>query len=180
MPLPGRQKTFGLENCRDLLRKLEWEVEGLKGTFPTDLDDLAFRAFNAVVTAWHIADWVWEDMDPDQRDALGDEWGTTLRNKGAFRYALRQQNREVALCREIATASKHVEVIQSPDDTIDAALSAGPGAAITGATSDVLLAPCPVWALKVLDGEQRRPILDVLEGAFAFWTEFIYQRRIAR
>jgi hypothetical protein len=27
MPLPGREQTFALENCRDLLSKLEREIE---------------------------------------------------------------------------------------------------------------------------------------------------------
>ncbi len=180
MSLPSREKTFGLENCRDLLRKLEWEMEGLKAASPNDPDDLAFHAFNAAVTVWHIGDWVWNDMTQEHRDALADEWGKPLNVNGNFLSAVRQENREIGLCREIATASKHVEVSQSPDLTVDTVVSAGPATAITVATNGVPEAPSPIWALKVLDRGQRRSILEVLEGALAFWTEFIYQRGIAR
>jgi hypothetical protein len=53
MALPGRDKTFALENCRDLLRKLEREIE----RFTAARDDVEGRidhAFNIVVTAWHL------------------------------------------------------------------------------------------------------------------------------
>ena len=53
MALPDRDKTFALENCRDLLRKLEREIE----RFTAARDDVEARidhAFNIVVTAWHL------------------------------------------------------------------------------------------------------------------------------
>jgi hypothetical protein len=59
MPLPGRDKTFALENCRDLLNKLEREIDRLSAA--RDRDDLTTMidtAFNAAVTAWHLCDWV--------------------------------------------------------------------------------------------------------------------------
>jgi hypothetical protein len=48
MPLPGRDKTFALENCRDLLNKLEREIDRLSAA--RDRDDLTTMidtAFNA-------------------------------------------------------------------------------------------------------------------------------------
>jgi hypothetical protein len=73
MPLPGREQTFALENCRDLLSKLEREIERYRAirtekvAAAADLTDLAF---NIAVTAWHLCDWVFADMNDEQQEKL--------------------------------------------------------------------------------------------------------------
>lgn len=183
MAIPSREKTFALENCRDLLRKLEWEVAGLRATDPNDLDELAFRAFNAAVTAWHMGDWVWADMTEDQRNGLRTDWKHRLSNLGEFRSRAREISRAIGLCREIATASKHVEVTQSPDPTVETTASAAVSDVVVN--GDLVVAgdsPVTVtaWALNVRDDDKLRPFLEVLDEALTFWTEFIYPRKIAR
>ncbi len=167
MALPGQKKTFALENCRDFLDKLEWEIDELKNTPSNDARGLAYRSSNAFVTAWHIADWVWKSMTKDHKESLRDEWNLKMLTKGEFMYGLRQRNRELATCREIATAIKHVE-LRSPDETVNTSISA---------TRDSLISTR--WVLEVLDGEVRRPVLEVLEGALNIWTPFIYERKIS-
>lgn len=192
MALPGREKTFGLEGCRCLLAKLEWEINRLKDTPPNDADSLMYGAFNAAVTAWHIADWAWADMSEDQKDCLRtgwqadlELWGITLRDGGNFLHALRKKNRDLAICREIATASKHVEVTQHPDPTIDTAVSASDSRVLSNGGETVTdindqFVTVPRFVLKVSDGAERRPFLEVLDGTLKFWTEFIYPRNIDR
>jgi|SRR3974390_1967907 len=63
MALPGRDKTFALENCRDLLNKLGREIERFKSD-PTDIEARVDFAFNNVVTAWHLCDQVNADLTP--------------------------------------------------------------------------------------------------------------------
>ena len=184
MAIPSQKKTFGLEDCRDLLRKLEWEIEGLRNTPPDDLDGLAFRAFNAFVTAWHMGDWVWKTMTEDQHEALRNDWAApAMKDDGSFRGELRKRSRTLALCREIATASKHFDVTQRADETIDAVTSATVSNVIDNdgnmiVTEDFRPVVVTEWVLKVLDRDQRRPVLEVLDRALEFWTQLIYPRKI--
>jgi hypothetical protein len=180
MPIPSREKTFALENCHDLLRKLEWELEGLKNESPHDLDGLAFRSFNAAVTAWHLADWVWKDMTQEQRDDVAAEWEEQLKDEGNFKYALRHKDRTVALCREIATASKHVEVTRSPDPSVETIVSAVVQEPRPGASGATIVGTPTIWVLAVNDNGQKRYIPEVIEAALDFWTRFIHRHGIAR
>ena len=49
-------KTPDLDNCRDMLRKLERELGRLNAA--TSRDDQSDHAANFALTAWHLADWV--------------------------------------------------------------------------------------------------------------------------
>jgi hypothetical protein len=54
VPLPAAPHTFGIESSRDLVNKLEWEIERLEAE--TEPPALIYMAFNCAVTAWHVAD----------------------------------------------------------------------------------------------------------------------------
>ena len=91
----------------------------------------------------------------------------------------------IALCREIATASKHVEVTQGADKTIDAITSAAVENVVDNdgkmiVTRDAQPVVVTTWVLMVLDSGQKRPVLEVLEQALEFWTQFIYSRKISQ
>jgi len=182
MAIPSQKKTFGLETCRDLLEKLTWEYQELTRTPPHDVTALIYRAFNGFVTAFHIADWVWEAMTETQRDRLRAEWDVPLLNKSDFVGELRRRERCFALCREIATASKHFVVNQTPDDTVDAVTSLTVSLVTAGGEPVTTNEGEPVGVfkaiLKVIDGEQERFAVDVLEILLYFWSEFIYERDI--
>jgi hypothetical protein len=79
---------------------------------------LAYRGFNAAVTAWQISDWLWEDMTDSQRKAIGVAHRTALQNKA------RRECRALHCCRQIATAHKHAKVTLFPDPTVESAVSA--------------------------------------------------------
>jgi hypothetical protein len=155
MPLPSRDKTFALESCRDLLNKLEREIERLReATAREDVAGMADIAFNASVTAWHLCDWVFGDMTQEQRDRLNVQTLSDLRQTAV-------SNRALHLCRQIATASKHWEISQHPDLRVGAAVSA-----------------TPERRIHFIDGDKRIDALDVFEEAFDFWTRFIYPNNI--
>ncbi len=188
MARAGKPATYGLENSRDVLKKLEWEQRGLKAASEQEPEELFFRAFNAAVTAWHLADWVWRDMTPDQRQQLETDWEKPLNvnddQGGAFRYELRQKNREIAICREIATASKHVEVSQNPDKTIDTVASARTSRVVNSDGEPVMAGEhfvvVPAWKLKVQDGPARRDFIEIIDLVIEFWTTFVDQRGIGK
>jgi hypothetical protein len=62
-----RGPCFSFESCVDLLWKLDWEIARLLHATPHDIIDMKCFAFNAAVTAWQLADWVFEDMTIEQR-----------------------------------------------------------------------------------------------------------------
>jgi hypothetical protein len=74
MPLPHRQQTF-YESCRDLLEKLDREIDRYRSIVGRDdhdvVEELKDIAFNASVTAWQLGDWVFKDMTAEQRQRLG-------------------------------------------------------------------------------------------------------------
>ena len=81
MALPGRDQTFAYENCREMLNKLEREIERYCGVGRSSemfegevllrhVNQLKDTAFNASVTAWHLADWIFNDLTPAQRQML--------------------------------------------------------------------------------------------------------------
>lgn len=177
MKRAGRPATYGLETSLDLFRKLEWEVDHYKHASENDADELYFHAFNAAVTAWHIADWVWKDLSPEQRQQLEKDWGKKLReNGGDFKGTLRLKNRDIAICREIATASKHFEITSSRDETIDTVASATTSAVHDSEGRQIQAGDALVtvtrYKLKVIDGNDRREFVDVLDATVEFWGDF--------
>jgi hypothetical protein len=77
MALPSRDQTFAFADCRELLNKLEREIDRYREVVGRDenepealmklVDQLKDSAFNAAVTAWHLCDWVFNDMTLEQR-----------------------------------------------------------------------------------------------------------------
>jgi hypothetical protein len=98
MPLPGAPHTFALESCRDMLGKLEWEIAGIEAE--QEMPDLAYRAFNCALTAWHLSDWVWKALSAEQRQNLGP-------SEEDFRRRCREECPALARCWLITNASKH-------------------------------------------------------------------------
>jgi len=177
----GKGAVYGLENSRDLLEKLRWERDELVDASRQAPDRLCYCAFNASVTAWHLADWVWRDLTLRQRQVLEKKSGESLDTEnergGAFRHYLKTNSRALAICRELATASKHVEVTQGADETIDAVMNVGTERTVDSTGSEIMVGDSHVvvqsWSLDVQDGESHHPLLDVLDEAIDYWTQFL-------
>ena len=171
MALPGREKTFALEDCRDVLRKLEREIERF-GKDRTDIEARIDHAFNAVVTAWHLCDWVFADMTDEQKSKLKISDLSDLQARARECRALR-------LCRQAATASKHWEVTTHPDPRVAVIVTAEPigGAAIN---LPVHIHVAASWYLYFVDGSDILGAEQVFDEALDFWTQFIYQNQISR
>jgi hypothetical protein len=109
MALPGQQHTFALENCRSTLDKLRREIERLRDADGPARND---HAFNAAVTAWQLCDWVFANMTPAQKDKL------KIHNRFDMQEHARHDSRALHLCRQVATASKHMRVSKFPDPKV--------------------------------------------------------------
>jgi hypothetical protein len=163
MALPSRKQTFAYENCRDLLEKLDREIDryrsvvGREDASVDDVDLLKDAAFNASVTAWHLGDWVFNDMTDVHRSTFGFNKPADLQDHA------RANCRALHLCRYAATASKHWEVTNHPDPTIQIV--------VTGETG---------WTIYFIDSGKRIAAEQVFDEALHFWTGFIYQNQIAK
>lgn len=173
MALPGVPRTFALENCRDVLDKLMWEIEGFQKESPQDVAALAYRAFNGAVTAWHVLDWIWHDLTDEQRAALDVEKLIDLQNLA------RRQCRALHLCRQVATASKHRVITAYPDTNVNTAVSAKSMPPPKAAKGMISVIP-PVWRVKIIDGNVQTDAIDVLTSASSYLTEMIYGHQIAQ
>ena len=167
MALPSRPQTFAYENCRELLMKLEREIErylSVAGSQEDDqskvmdvVDTLKDAAFNASVTAWHLADWVFHDLTPEQRKQLNLNRKSDLQERARQCPALR-------LCELACAASKHWVVSNEniQDDDVEIIVSGDPG-----------------WMVYFREKGQEIPAQLIFEQAFAFWNEFIRQNEVA-
>jgi hypothetical protein len=102
MPLPGRANTFAFESCRDMLCKLEREVERYASVDGKHVDEMKDLAFNIAVTAWHLCDWVFMDMKPEQRISFNIRTPGDVRERAFTCRALH-------IFRQVATSSKQLD-----------------------------------------------------------------------
>jgi hypothetical protein len=110
------------------------------------------------VTAWHLGDWVFNDLSPEQRQRFG-----FTKTAELFEH-VRTECRALHLCRHAATASKHWEVTKHPDPNVQIVVSADDGG----------------WGIDFVDGDKKIPADQIFEEALGFWTKFIYANRIAK
>src|SRR5262245_17365437 len=162
MPLPTRQQTF-YESCRELLEKLKREINRyclIAGRDDHNVaDELKDIAFNASVTAWQLGDWVFKDMTAEQRTRLG------FKDIKALLKHARTNCPALYLCRNAATASKHLEVTQHHDPNVQTVVTHENG-----------------WRVFFVDKDknERAGADEVFVEALHFWTQFIYANEIAK
>jgi hypothetical protein len=155
MPLLGRDKTFAFENCRSMLDKLKREIDRYTRVEGSDVEAMKDLAFNIAVTGWHLCDWVFMDLAPQQRDGLNI-------------HSLAQMQEHALTCRalhvfrQVATASKHWAISNRPDPSVTAVVAA-----------------IPDWRIWFEDDQGVLPATTAFEQALSFWTAFIYQNAIA-
>ncbi len=210
MTVPSRfevHRTFAIDTPSDMLAKLKRELNRAADS-TCQRDDLADHSTNCALTAWSLTDWVWhfrfkddpaaqDDLVPRDSDLRGSEKSD---GKGSgtptwFREYVTRECPKLALCQDIANASKHVnakipgnrtspgvkettvsaKIIVYPVFTLDqsalgSAVLGGPGVAPGAQTHE----------FEILDshGKRHNPI-DVFNSAVAFWTRFLDTHQLA-
>ena len=169
-------RTFELRSCRDMMRKMERELDRVKDS-GSDRGALTDHGINFAWTAWHMADWVWADMTDRQRRQVALEAGS---NPDRFELAefqpyLCRKIGELAYCRIIATAAKHSECRFGAEVDFGPDISLGPTFNVAGVP-----APQRRWVLKMDVGKERVPASEVFDSVLTFWTNFVYGRQIDR
>jgi len=143
--------TYGLKTPRDMLGKLHREYGRLKDEVSSD------NLFNFVVTGYHIIDWIKNDP------SIPTPAKTAVKSM--------YKNTHIAVCRELANASKHFALDKTNKSPVVAKTSAisgygvggyGKGAYGTGEESIVV----------VLTDGQRFDALELAQNVVAAWEEF--------
>jgi hypothetical protein len=178
----GPPKTFDLHNCRDVLGKLERELDRFKrATLRQDQSD---HAANFTLTAWHLAEWVWHSpLSPTLKAKVAAECGLTVKqfDIGAFRPWLGAKCRALQYCYIVCTASKHTKIDRRDDPQVTTLISLSDVVYVTPPRSpdDVTVEWIDVdWTHKMVDGDKRIPLAEAFEEVLRFWTEFIYINRV--
>jgi hypothetical protein len=120
--------SFELITPSDLLAKAKRELERLKHAYSSFEENrfVSDHGLNFAITAWHIADWVWQAYNPHNKknfQALG------LEKFDDFHSLIRKQSEALAICYEIATGSKHMKLEKDSKyipRVADTDISAGP------------------------------------------------------
>jgi hypothetical protein len=116
--VPDR-KRLGLEHPRDLLAKLDWELDQFNNLAHQDDNLSSYRAFNCAVTAWSICDWVWNAESEEVRAALRAASPTPdAKGSEVLAALLRSECRELAICQQLANGAKHFRRDRHNDPTV--------------------------------------------------------------
>ena len=111
--------AFGLRGCRCLLEKLRYETSTLNTTARHDVTGRAYIAFNCAVTAWHMTDWVWAELDQTQRENVQTLARTKCKLVATKPWPLqvhaRRSSPSLKLCWSLANGSKHFVLHNPPN-----------------------------------------------------------------
>ncbi|EME69757.1 hypothetical protein H261_12004 [Paramagnetospirillum caucaseum] len=153
-----------------MLGKLAWEISNLDRASKGDsFFDVRYTAFNCAVTAWHISDWAWEELDEEVKGDLSARAGDRIADVGTFQAFLRRQCRALHLCRQIATGSKHKVVQRGNDENVTADLGwEVVDEATCEGTCDSPLRTYRQHAV-IHDGSNMLETIDVFRDAFRYW-----------
>lgn len=151
-----QEKTFAMRAPADFFAKLQWEAAKLKGMDPRDLPAYLYQAVTCASDAWHMADWVYHGLPAEER--------TKYQKEKQYRQFLRKDSEALAICREIADASKHCKLTYDPDPQIE---------------TRFILAPNPEtraeerWWFVVHKG-RFCDIRQVIEDAELYWCRVLF------
>jgi hypothetical protein len=184
IPPDPPDKVFGLAEPVDMLRKLAWEIDQLRGVLSRPVNESigfrtpAYHAFNCAVTARHMADWIWESARAADRDFVlsklepevsASKAGTPF---GRFVQALMARHRSLHICRQLATGAKHMTVAHHPDPEVTAKEDwYGEPLRVGGTVGSRLVEYSP--RLTITDRDETHPAIEVFENALRDWNHFL-------
>jgi hypothetical protein len=178
-------KTFGLTTYRDVLAKLDRELERLDAA--ETLKDAADHGTNAAITAWHLVDWTWSALKSDSQlcDRIAKDLGARWNEPNEFkRWLVEHGCRELRHCQMITTSLKHSGFNSKPSDPDFTAL---PGPVSAEWVNDrgeigtwINAAGDPVyWTVGndsewwIIEGDQNHSANLLLRKVRDFWWRFI-------
>jgi hypothetical protein len=183
-------RTFEIQDCHDMLAKLERELDRVcevEGT--QDRDALADHGINFALTAWHMGTWVWADVrrryDIRAEIAAAMKLEVKALAQEVFEDFLVRE-RSLRYCRQIAVSFKHIGVDRWEGDTDARGIFSAQSTHPAKLPSDVpfqiemqeFVDSPPNWHIKIVDGEARHSAIEIFREAVDFWRGFIIGRRL--
>lgn len=101
---------FRLKEPRDLVMKLEREFERFEASTNHKSTEHRYQsdhAFNFVITAWHIVDWLWKHHKAKHPNAGAHYGVASFRD---FHSMVREECSALDICYDLATGSKHFKL----------------------------------------------------------------------
>jgi hypothetical protein len=178
-PKPSEiQNVLAMDDPQQMLAKLLWEIHCLTSNMSVWVDNeqfpvAIFTAFNAVVTAWHITDWLWQSSK-ERREVLAKRYNFTYAEtdtsirKGLekFQKAVVLDCRALYVCREIANGSKHMRR-KKADPDVRAKAEWHRALEKVG----VVNVGDYVMSMTITDGAETLDPIRWLIDAFAYWEK---------
>ena len=170
--------SFGIRTASDLLDKAERELHRYRKAVsdtPQDLQKQSDHAFNFVITAWHVTDWVWRETENGKGSWHG------CKSFKEFVSKVRSECQALKICHELATGSKHFHIREKQAQTVaktDTKTTIG-GGVLRPALRPVLRPALssafggytvPGLVIKLKSNATRKPT-DVFEQALDYWKE---------
>lgn len=152
-------KTFSLTNPMDMLVKLEWEWDKMRGFDITKYShEKAYFALNAATTAWHISDWLAATLSEEQYLQLSTQAGTQIRDlKSLQNWAIRECN-GVFVCDQVANGAKHFAIRPREEP-------------VSAKEREFLLGELRTYYLMIEGGGNLISMDWIIGQAYAFWKE---------
>jgi hypothetical protein len=111
-------KTFFVRTPADLLEKLYWEANAIWVAQSFDLQGRAYMVMNCAITAWQMKDWVYNTLKASDRlDDLDAYAQRHIKTREEFGVYLMEVNPHMRMAFQIATASKHLLIMERLNDT---------------------------------------------------------------
>jgi hypothetical protein len=171
-------EVFVLATPDHVLGKLYWEYYSFKKSLTDKSRPIghthapSYHAFNFSVTAWHLADWVWEDLGDERRAYIAERFNREITRKSDLQRILAGNCRELHICRQIANGSKHKKLSSK---SIDPSVRVGIEWKQTARGAGELTAGAPLadfsYDLFINDQGTSRPAVEVFKIVRNYWHD---------
>lgn len=151
------KKIIGSEDAIFLLNKLGWEIRAIHEHPHDGITERIYRSINCALTAWHLTDWLWMLSSEEQRKSLCEITEVQKYDTKEFHVAIQKWCPAIALCRQIATAAKHLDIDYDREDVW-----------LEGMFDDEETEHATT--LYITDGSSKQLDVDVYIEAFNAWT----------
>ena len=107
-------KTLAINSSRDMLEKLRREIDHLAGSIIRQ--EIVDHGLNAAMTAWHLTDWVWREIQGStRRPTLTARAGAPIRELKQFSRTRQTKLRRVGLLRRHCHLHQTFHLLEAPD-----------------------------------------------------------------
>jgi len=177
-------KTFDLDACSDMLRKLRRERERIARS--SSRTERADHATNAMITAWQMKDWVLVDAARDApthaaiSSLCASSVGGTFNEKNFTKF-LYKECPALEYCFLIATNSKHSAIFpqfDNPSVATTASLTAATSISLGDLGSTETGWEADRWVFKIVHSGVRKTDLEIVDEVIGYWSKFLLKHGI--